>query len=104
MEKSTIDRFRDVYNDLKFNNLEILNTGFEILRRCIDKEFSINKTGEEEILIYTKDKEGRFYNLLIDEDNDISFLLIGIKPEEYKTEYFYSEKSFNYDYIVSLLQ
>lgn len=87
-------------DELKFNN-EVLDIGFELLNRLKHKCITLSKTGDNEILIYTE-KEGRFYNLLLDEDGDISFILIGIKIGEEKTEFF--TPPFNYDYIVSLLQ
>lgn len=88
-------------NDLKFNN-NVLDIGFELLNRLKHKNITLSKTGNDEILIYSE-KEGRFYNLLLDEDGDISFLLIGVHMKETKTEFFSSEKPIDYDYICSLI-
>lgn len=96
------EKFKEIYNELDFTNEDILNTGNEIIKKCEDKNIIISKTGDNEIIIYTK-KDNGFYNLIIDEDNDISFIYIGYKIGDSKVEFFHEQKSFDFDYICSLI-
>ena len=50
----------------------------------LDTDIKISRTGENEILIF-RENEKCFYNILVDEDSDISFLFIGNKREECDT-------------------
>lgn len=48
-----------------------------------DEEVVLSRTGDNEILIY-REVDGCFYNILIDEDADLSFMYIGnIRSESY---------------------
>jgi hypothetical protein len=94
-----------IYQELGFNNEEVIATISKILQNCIlsgKTDIIPSKTAQGEILIYSK-QGGIFNNLLIDEDGDISFLRIGNKKEDKMTAFFSHEKKIDYYKLVSLL-
>lgn len=49
-----------------------------------DDEVILSRTGDDEILIF-REVDGCFYNILIDEDNDLSYMFIGNDRNESHT-------------------
>ena len=94
-----------VYNELKINNIDAAISAFYILNICAqNKQFNVlvSKTTEKEILLYTRQKN-KFRNLLIDEDGDIHYILIGSKLGEEDSAFFPKEKKFDYKHLASLI-
>ena len=63
------------------------NRPFMVAEKIINKldtDVKISRTGENEILIF-REHEKSFYNILVDEDSDISFLFICNKREDTHT-------------------
>jgi hypothetical protein len=98
-------KIAQTYKELNFNNEKILNVSVELLQRCAllgKTNLNISKTSQEEILIYTS-KNGKFNNILIDEDGDISLLRVGDKKEDKFTAFYSSNEKIDFSTIVSFL-
>lgn len=99
------NQIKDIYENLNFDNTEIIFTAMNIIQSCIIKnvyDLNISKTGDRELLLF-RSKNGEFSNLLIDEDCDVSYMFIGKKPGFEKTDYFPKSKGFDYTKLASLL-
>lgn len=76
-----IDELEKLKQVLDFDD----NTPFELAERIIKKldgiDIKISRTGDDEILIF-RELNGSFYNILVDEDCDISYLFIGNERSE----------------------
>lgn len=98
-------KISQVYKELNFNNEKILSTSAEIIQRCVlvgKTNLNISKTAQEEILIYTS-KNGKFNNILIDEDGDISLLRVGDTKEDKFTAFYPLNDKIEFNTIVSFL-
>jgi hypothetical protein len=99
------NQIKNIYEELNFNNSDIIFTALNIIQSCIIKnvtDLNVSKTGEKELLLF-RSKNGEFSNLLIDEDGDVSYIFIGKKKGSEKTEYFPKAKGFDYSKLASLL-
>ena len=102
------ENIRKLHDECKFlgiDNFDVLETGILILRECYWQEkgdINVSKTGEGEILIY-REREGRYSNLLIDNDADVQYMHIGTNPSEANNKEFFREDGLGFKEIVSLL-
>ncbi len=81
------DKAVNILNDiknhtgLKYNDIQIINVINGVLFECQNKgilnDIIVSKTGDYEVLIYTK-YDGIYRNIIIDEDGDIEVLIIPI--------------------------
>lgn len=96
-----IKEFFDIFDIVSKERPEFLNHTKNIQYVCsyiiasldyTNLDLKISRTGENEILIYRKDKNGNLYNLIIDEDCDLAFIIIHSKASksDNRTK-FYSE-------------
>lgn len=87
--------------DLKITNEDVLNVGILLIEECVKQNKTnviISKTGDDEILFY-RYRNNCYYNIIIDEDADISFLLIP-KTAKTKTESYYFKDGLDYRAII----
>lgn len=99
------DQIRKIYFELDMKNPQVAVIAFNIIQSCVLENISdvvISKTGDKELLLY-RNKQGAFSNLLIDEDGDVSYMFIGKRSGEEKTEFFPNENSFDYTKFAALL-
>ena len=79
MIKEQIEKSEDLKSLLDFEDNRPFMVAEKIINR-LDTDVKISRTGENEILIF-REYEKCFYNILVDEDSDISFMFIGDKRE-----------------------
>jgi hypothetical protein len=94
-----------VYSELNFNNKEVYTISFNIIQELAkNKNFDvkISKSSENEILFYSE-SDGRFKNLLIDNDGDIQYIFVGKKIGEEKSQLFSADELKDYSVIASLV-
>jgi hypothetical protein len=94
-----------VCKELNFDNIKSIVAAFKIINICIsNKKFdiSVSKSSEDEILIFSK-KNNQFHNVLIDNDGDIQFILIGNKIGDEKYSVFSSDENIDFAKIAALL-
>lgn len=83
MISEQIEKLEELKSLLDFED----NRPFMVAEKIINKlttDVKISRTGDNEILIF-REHEKCFYNILIDEESDISFMFIGDKREESNT-------------------
>ena len=80
MISEQIEKLEELKSLLDFEDNRPFMVAEKIINK-LDTDIKISRTGENEILIF-RDHEKCFYNILVDEDSDISFLFIGNKRKE----------------------
>ena len=77
--KQSIEELERLKPLLDFDDNEPFRVAEKIINKLND-HVKVSRTGENEILIF-REYEKCFYNILVDEDADISFMFIGNKRE-----------------------
>jgi len=99
-----IIRFNTLYDELGFDNQSVIILGASLIEECIrqDKDITISKTTDNEILIYT-DHDGSFDNLIIDHDGDIEYICIPKNRTMVYNEYFRNDGGIDIEELVSMI-
>jgi hypothetical protein len=102
---SKLSEISKIYGELNFDNGNVYLLSFNILQELArNKKFDvkISKTSEKEILIYTE-KDGKFDNLLIDNDADVQYIHVGKKVGEERSNVYSFEEIKDYSIFASLI-
>jgi hypothetical protein len=83
MISEQIEKLEELKSLLDFEDNRPFMVAEKIINK-LDTDVKISRTGDNEILIF-REHEKCFYNILVDEDSDISFMFIGDKREESNT-------------------
>lgn len=83
MIKERIEQLEELKSLLDFEDDQPFNVAEKIINK-LTTDFKVSRTGDNEILIF-REHEKCFYNILIDEESDISFMFIGDKRQESNT-------------------
>ncbi len=77
-QSSELDNLRDL---LEFEDDKPFKIAESIIDKLGDIDIKISRTGDNEILIF-REFNKCFYNILVDDDSDISYLFIGDNRSE----------------------
>jgi hypothetical protein len=83
MISEQIEKLEELKSLLDFEDNRPFMVAEKIINK-LDTDVKISRTGDNEILIF-REHEKSFYNILVDEDSDISFMFIGNKREDTHT-------------------